>query len=120
MKQVAFAAFVAFWASIATLGALWGLTPPAISATEAVNEVFSAEEVAEHATPEDCWMIIEDVVYDFSDYIPTHPAPPDVMAPWCGREATEGMRTKGYGNDHSDRAWEMMSEYRIGTFDGEE
>lgn len=120
MKQLAFAAFVAFWASVATLGALWGLTPPAISATEEDSAVFTAAEVAEHATPEDCWMIIEDNVYDFSDYIPTHPAPPGVMGPWCGKEATEGMRTKGYGNDHSDRAWGMMADYRIGVFAEEE
>lgn len=45
--------------------------------------------LAEHDTPEDCWMAIEGKVYDFSAYIPNHAAPPVVMTMWCGKEATE-------------------------------
>lgn len=60
-------------------------------------------------------MAIEGGVYDFSGYVLRHPAPPSVLEPWCGREATEGMRTKGDSSDHSARAWRMAERFRIGN-----
>lgn len=121
MKKTLFAAFVAFWASVATIAALHGLpqaaAPPAVSETApAASELprYSLAEIAEHATLESCWMAIEGRVYDFSDYIPQHPAPPRIMQAWCGREATEGMRSKGIGRAHSPAAWAMIQRYLIG------
>ena len=65
-------------------------------------------------------MAIEGYVYDFTSYIPHHPTPAAILTPWCGREATEGMRTKGYGRDHTPAAWSMMSEYLVGVLAAEE
>ncbi len=113
MKKTAFAAFIAFWTSIFTMLTLHALLP---SATAADNETtYTLEQIAAHDQIEDCWMAIQGRVYNFTDYIPIHPAPPNVMNSWCGKEATEGMMTKGYGSDHSPAAWEMMAAYLIGT-----
>lgn len=113
MKKTVFAAFVAFWSSVGTLLALVVLAP---AATLAEGETeYTLEEVAEHASLEDCWMAIKGKVYDFTDYVSQHPAPPPVLEPWCGREATEGMTTKGYGRDHSPAAWESMEAYQVGV-----
>lgn len=114
MKQTAFAAVIAFWSVIGTLLAVHTLTPPPVSAAGEKPRVITPEELARHDTTDDCWMAIEGKVYDFTDYIPDHPTPPDVMAPWCGKDATEGMRTKGYGRDHSPAAWAMLDAYLIG------
>ena len=35
--------------------------------------MFSAEQVAEHCTQDDCWIIIDGKVYDVTSYIPRHP-----------------------------------------------
>ncbi len=115
MKKITFAAFIAFCASIITLLAVDALTP-ASHAGEANDElpVFTLAEVAEHDTLDSCWMAIRGKVYDFTDYIPEHPTPPAIMEAWCGREATEGMETKGYGRDHTPAAWAMMEPYLIG------
>ncbi len=123
MKKIVFAAFVAFWSSVATIATLHAMGPAEAPATTAQDNVsdsiearaYTLEQVAEHATLEDCWMAIEGVVYDFTTYIPHHPTPASVMQEWCGKEATEGMRTKGYGRDHSAAAWAMMAAYRVGT-----
>lgn len=119
MKKFIFAVFVAFWASVGTVALLDVLTPapeapetPATVANE--SKRFTLREVAAHDTLEDCWMVIEGQVYDFTDYIPRHPAPPSVLEPWCGGEATEGMQTKGIGRNHSPAAWAMLDDYRIG------
>lgn len=120
MKKLVYTVFIAFWASVATLLVVNVLNPgPTIDderpAPDAdVPASYSLAEVAQHDTLEDCWMAIEGGVYDFSDYVPRHPAPPSVLEPWCGREATQGMRTKGDSSDHSARAWRLAERYRIG------
>lgn len=75
---------------------------------------YTLEQVAEHAEVADCWMAIEGQVYDVSEYIPHHPTTPSLIASWCGKEATEGMRTKGYGRDHSSAGWAALDEYLVG------
>lgn len=114
MKKLCYSAFIAFWSSIATLVAVQVMATdsPEPRPTAAV---YSLEDIAAHNSDGDCWMAIEGVVYDISAYIPSHPTPPSVLLPWCGKDATEGMRTKGYGRDHSPVAWGMLDEYQIGT-----
>jgi cytochrome b involved in lipid metabolism len=120
MKKTVFAAFVAFWSSIITVATLHAMdtsTATAASAAEtqaAALPGYTLQQVAEHRTLQDCWMAIEGVVYDFTAYIPDHPTPPFVLEQWCGKDATEGMRTKGYGRDHTPSAWAMMEQYQVG------
>ncbi len=116
MKKITFSAFVAFWASAVTVALLHVLAPQPDSTPRDNDELpgYTLEDVAEHDTLDSCWMAIEGKVYDFTDYIPDHPTPARIMEVWCGREATEGMRTKGIGRDHSPAAWAMMRPYRIG------
>src|SRR5690606_28932019 len=102
------------WSSIATLLAVQAMATNEPAPTGSVS-VYSLEEIAAHNSEADCWVVIEGAVYDISAYFPNHPAPPAVLSPWCGKEATEGMRTKGYGRDHSPAAWGMLDSYRIGT-----
>lgn len=113
MKKLCFSALIAFWSSLATLLAVNALaTDPPVRGGD---KVYTMEEVARHDSAESCWYAIEGKVYDVTDYVPRHPTPPTVLLPWCGKEATEGMRTKGFGRDHSSMAWDMLEEYRIGT-----
>lgn len=121
MKQLVYTVFVAFWACVLTILALDALTPTARAGDEQTAEAaYTLAEVAEHDQLDDCWMAIEGKVYDFTAYIDQHPTPPSVLEPWCGKEATEGMRTKGYGRDHSERAWQMAEQYLIGTLTEDE
>lgn len=123
MKKVVFATFVAFWSSVATIATLNamgpgeapGATPQDNASTTAEATGYTLEQVAEHTTLDDCWMAINGAVYDFTAYVPNHPTPAFVLEQWCGKEATEGMRTKGYGRDHSPAAWAMMEAYRVGA-----
>lgn len=122
MKRPAFAAFIAFWAFVAAVLALAALVPDGedrpVTATDGDARRITLAEVAGHADGSSCWMVIEGQVYDLTDYLGRHPTPPAVILPWCGREATEGMRTKGYGRDHSPRAWAELEQYRIGVLAG--
>jgi len=113
MKKLCYSAFIAFWSSIATLLAVQVMATDS-PAGEQATATFTLEEVAAHASANDCWAAIAGGVYDLPPYLPKHPTPPAILAAWCGQEATEGMRTKGYGRDHSPMAWEMLEAYRIG------
>jgi len=116
MKKVMFASFVAFWASVlTTLTLAWMVPLGGSRASDREPLVYTLQQVAEHASEASCWMAIEGKVYDLTRYLPQHPAPMAMLLPWCGREATEGMRTKGYGRDHTPAAWAMLDEYLIGV-----
>lgn len=68
-------------------------------------ENFTISEVSKHNTPNDCWLIIEAKVYDVTSYIPRHPAPPNLIADMCGKDAGDAWKTKGgAGRPHSTRA----------------
>jgi cytochrome b involved in lipid metabolism len=101
---------VAFWAA-GTWAPRTG-QPAAPSADRAI----SAAELSRHARPETCWMAIRGNVYDLAAYLPDHPTRPQVIEPWCGKEATEAYNTKTKARSHSKEADELLAQYRIGRF----
>jgi hypothetical protein len=115
VRKLTYTAFVAFWSVLLTLLLVHWLAPEAgDSPAEGPVNGYTLAEVARHADIDDCWMAVEGRVYDLTAYIPRHPAPTSIMVAWCGSEATEGMRTKGYGRDHSASAWARLERYAIG------
>lgn len=98
----------AFWA-----GSLW---LPAAEQSQAVaaEKTYFKTDLAKHATPDNCWMAIRGSVYDFSAYLPEHPSRPDLIEPWCGKEATEAYNTKTKGRPHAPFADELLAKYKIG------
>jgi cytochrome b involved in lipid metabolism len=114
MRKLTYTAFIAFWASALTLIFVHQLQPASADHSEEASS-YTLEQLAEHGSEQDCWMAIDGKVYDLTEYLPLHPTPPVVLIPWCGRDATEGMRTKGYGRDHSPAAWAELEQYLVGT-----
>ena len=85
---------------------------------ERTSRRITQAELARHERSDDCWLAIDGAVYDVSAYGLQHPAEPEVLNAWCGREASEAYRTKGLpggGRPHSTRADAMLPRYRIGT-----
>lgn len=119
MKALFLLATALFWLAVAAFGWI-DRAPVATPATApaapaAAERRYTLAEVARHATPADCWMAIDGGVYDFSAYLPRHPSEPELIEPWCGREASEAYRTKTIGRPHSQRAGTLMAGYRVGT-----
>jgi cytochrome b involved in lipid metabolism len=80
---------------------------------------YTMEEVEKHNTPDDCWMVFEDGVYDFSEYLPDHDKFMDIRE-WCGMDITEDFKDKaGVGRDHREGTYELLEEYKIGELGGE-
>ncbi len=93
--------------------------------TEATEEevvelpVYTKDEVAEHNSPENCWMSFEGGVYDLSEYLPDHDKFLDIRE-WCGRDMTADFKDKaGEGRDHRSGTYELLEKYRIGNLKGD-
>lgn len=115
MRRLYLAATAIFWLLVTAfwVAGLW-LPPAAENLALAAEKTYTAADLAKHATAENCWMAIRGGVYDLSAYLPDHPSRPDVVLPWCGREATEAYNTKTKGRPHRPYADELLATYKIG------
>jgi cytochrome b involved in lipid metabolism len=112
-----------FWLLLAALWAAARWLPasgePPVATVEpttatTTTAAIDLAQLARHGTPNDCWMAIRGEVYDLSAYLPSHPSRPEVIEPWCGKEASEAYNTKSRGRRHSAAADQLLGDYRIG------
>lgn len=96
-----------------------------VQQTEAVETTtFTAAEVAERSSVDNCWTIIDGNVYDLTTYIDRHPGGAEILEA-CGvdgsrlfnnRETDDG-EVIGSGRPHSNRALSALAELQIGTLE---
>ena len=72
---------------------------------------YAREEIAKHASVDDLWVIIDDKVYDLTDYVDEHPGGVDAVAKNGGGDAPEGFK----GPQHPSRVFDIVEEYRVGV-----
>lgn len=71
---------------------------------------INLEEVSWHDTPDDCWLVIHDYVYDCTEFLKNHPGGQDVLLEYAGRDATLPF----IGTGHSAVARTVLDRYKIG------
>lgn len=72
-------------------------------------------EVANHNTPEDCWIVIQNKAYAVSIYLSSHPGGEDKILPYCGKDDAAGaFATKNKGKPHSDEAHQLLESFYVG------
>ncbi len=77
--------------------------------------LYTSEDVLIHNKLNDCWMTLENKVYDVSDYIKTHNTNYMNITSWCGRDMTSDFKTKaGRGVDHRGQTYAMLQSYYVG------
>ena len=89
-------------------------TPAQPTATGSAT--ISAQEVAMHDSPDDCWIIVSNKVYDVSSCLESHPGGADTITPYCGEEATRAFETKDLSReeDHSPIAYDHLDSLYVG------
>lgn len=50
---------------------------------------IDAAEVAKHTSPDDCWIIVHDQVYDVTEWLNEHPGGSKIILKYAGKDATE-------------------------------
>jgi cytochrome b involved in lipid metabolism len=78
---------------------------------------YTLEDVAPHSKAEDCWLVIEDNVYDVTPYIQKqiHPGGAAILF-GCGKDATAvfNLRPKDQ-KAHSQNARNILKDYFLGA-----
>jgi len=72
---------------------------------------YTYQDVAEHNTKKDVFMVIHDKVYDATKFIDEHPGGEEVMLDVAGQDATEAFEDVG----HSDEARETLDQLLVGN-----
>jgi len=52
---------------------------------------FTAAEVLKHSTGDDCWSVINGVVYDLTSYVTSHPGGANLIKAICGKDGTSSF-----------------------------
>lgn len=77
-------------------------------------ETFTLQEVNKHTTEDDCWLIYQDLVYDCTSFLETHPGGASSILLAAGTDCTEE-----FDAIHSQKAKDMLADYLIGKIDVE-
>lgn len=76
------------------------------------TKLFTLEEIKEHNKEEDVWIIVNDRVYDCTEYLDLHPGGADSILINGGEDSTEDFVAI-----HSIKATKMLEKYYIGDVD---
>ncbi|OAA65211.1 putative cytochrome b5 [Niveomyces insectorum RCEF 264] len=71
---------------------------------------FTYQDVAEHNTKTDLYLVISDKIYSVAKFIDEHPGGEEVLLDVAGQDATEAFEDVG----HSDEARETLEQLLIG------
>lgn len=66
--------------------------PPALPLVKASSGI-SLATVATHNTSDDCWLVVNNNIYNLTDYIYSRSAGENIIVDYCGKEATEIFRS---------------------------
>lgn len=102
-----------FWLMVAGFWLAGFLAPSQPAAPVSASAALA--DISSHNREDDCWVSIEGHTYDITPYLPDHPTEPEVILPWCGKEATQAWLTKNKGRPHSPRASQLLEKYRVGN-----
>ncbi|KAH6647964.1 putative cytochrome b5 [Truncatella angustata] len=75
------------------------------------DKEYTYQDVAEHNTKKDLFMVIHDKVYDATKFVDEHPGGEEVMLDVGGQDATEAFEDVG----HSDEARETLEQLLVGS-----
>lgn len=75
---------------------------------------FQLSEVELHNKITSCWIIINDRVYDITEYLDEHPGGHHILLQHAGKDATEAFEQIG----HTSKAYHELNKYVIGRVSG--
>lgn len=102
-----------FTAALTVTGCGTNTTPSNVSVD--TTTVYTAADVAQHATAADCWTMIDQKVYDVTSYMMKHPGGNRINQA-CGIDASDLFIGKTrLGHLHTTAAKALLSNYQIGT-----
>lgn len=81
-------------------------TPP-----DTTGQAITMAEVQENSTTDSCWAVIEQRVYDLTEWIDSHPGGPARIEQLCGTDATSDFTGQHAGQERPEQ---QLAEFAIG------
>ncbi|KAI9169317.1 hypothetical protein LWI28_010639 [Acer negundo] len=78
-----------------------------------LSQLYTMQEASLHNTKDDCWIVIDNKVYDVTSYLDEHPGGDDVVLAATAKDATDEFEDAG----HSEEARELLESFCIGELD---
>lgn len=75
----------------------------------------SHEELQKHKTAQDCWMVVENKVYDVSKFVKYHPGG-KVITQYAGGDATDPFYAF-HGHNDTFPAWQKLPAFLVGELE---
>ena len=76
-----------------------------------IIKYFTIEEIKKHNNEKNAWIIINNNVYDITEFIDNHPGGP-IIKQGIGKNATDLFLEAGHSEEHL----EFLNHYLIGQF----
>merc|ERR1712179_157230 len=76
-----------------------------------MTDIISISQVRTHNKKDDCWIIIDNKVFNVTPFLKQHPGGADVILDLAGKDATEAFKDVG----HSKDALDMLPDYLVGV-----
>lgn len=126
MNKIVIVAVFIFWTAISVFYAnsLFNKQTPNLI-TQNINNNNSnntlnalGQQLANHNQTNDCWLAINNKIYDVTAFISSHPGGANEIIKYCGQDATLAFssKDKNIPQDHSNTAYAMLKDYYIGDF----
>ena len=80
---------------------------------------YKKEDVMQHVSPEDCWVIVKGSVYNVTKFLENHPGGPNLILAQGGSDITN-LLNNGSVHQHSLSAYYLLEQYKIGYIEGED
>lgn len=75
-----------------------------------MSKTYTWEEVAQHKTKADCWVVFEGKVLNITNFLAEHPGGEEVIMDHAGKDITQPFEDIG----HSENAKELTEKYAVG------
>lgn len=88
---------------------------PVTISTQTGDLTLTSEEVLKNNNASDCWIIVNNSVYEVTKYLSLHPGGADRITPFCGKDATVAYDNKDGRGTHSATANQDLFSLKIGN-----
>lgn len=78
-----------------------------------MSSTYTRADVAKQNTSKSCWVTLQGVVYDITEFLEDHPGGDDVILEYAGKDVEQIMNDP-LSHSHSKSAFSMLEEFKIG------
>jgi cytochrome b involved in lipid metabolism len=94
------------------------ITASASKSTPKLNDMskaYTMDDIGKHNNKGDCWFVVNDKVFDVSNFIAKHPGGEKDILNNCGKNATKAFETHGGEGRHGKKAYGLLDNMQIGV-----